>query len=348
MRQRAIKTAVLSADALSAFCYQLALMIRSGISSEESIGLLAEDAPSPETKALLAELHRVLIDGSSLSCALAQANRFPAYLLRMVEIGERTGRLEQVLSALSHYYQREAATQQSLRRAIAYPAVMAALIAAVFLLLVSRVLPIFQQVFAQLGVTPSPVARGLLSIGSASKYIAGGLALLLVLCALAALYLFRFPSGQVLLSRILSHSAPVRGIDRSRFASAMALMLSSGLALDEAILRVCTLLEHSALSPALAQCRAQMEAGTPFPKAVEECGLFSGIQSGLLSAGFRAGASEQAMEELARRCQEDAQALLERRLGQFEYALVALLCLSVGLVLLSVMLPLLGVLSTIG
>lgn len=75
---------------------------------------------------------------------------------------------------------------------------------------------------------------------------------------------------------------------------------------------------------------------------------FSGIQSGLLSAGFRAGASEQAMEELARRCQEDAQALLERRLGQFEYALVALLCLSVGLVLLSVMLPLLGVLSTIG
>ena len=54
------------------------------------------------------------------------------------------------------------------------------------------------------------------------------------------------------------------------------------------------------------------------------------------------------MEELARRCQADAEEHLALLLSRFEYGLVAVLCVSVGLVLLSVMMPLLGVLSAIG
>ena len=54
------------------------------------------------------------------------------------------------------------------------------------------------------------------------------------------------------------------------------------------------------------------------------------------------------MEELSRRCQADADERLSLLLSRFEYGLVIILCLAVGLVLLSVMLPLLGVLSAIG
>ena len=56
----------------------------------------------------------------------------------------------------------------------------------------------------------------------------------------------------------------------------------------------------------------------------------------------------QAMEELARRCGQEAEEALERLRGRFEYGLVLVLCAAIGLVLLSVMLPLLGVLSAIG
>ena len=54
------------------------------------------------------------------------------------------------------------------------------------------------------------------------------------------------------------------------------------------------------------------------------------------------------MAEIARRCQKEADESLSRLLGRFEYGLVIALCGAVGLVLLSVMLPLLGVLSAIG
>lgn len=338
----------LGPEELSVFCYQLALMIQAGISSEESMGILADDASGPREQALLQEIHGTLSRGESLSAALEASGVFPAYLLRMVEIGQASGRLDQVLSALADFYRREAATRQSLRRAILYPVVMAVLIAVVFLALVVRVLPVFQQVFSQLGVSMSPVAQGLMRFGSVSKYVAAVFAVVLVVAALYILWMFRTRKGQAAMSRLLSRSAASQAVDRSRFSSVMALMLSSGLPLDDAMERSCQLLEGTALSRSLEECRRSMLDGMAFPKAVEKAGVFSGLQAGLLSAGFRSGSSDQAMEELAQRCQADADEKMSLMLSRFEYALVVVLCAAVGLVLLSVMLPLLGVLSSIG
>ena len=337
---------VRGADALSVFCYQLALMIRSGIHPEEAVGILAADAP-PADKPLLEAVHRELRDGRPLSEALARSGGFPGYLVHMVEIGQAAGRLDQVLSALSSYYRRQAETDGALRRAVVYPAVMAVLVAAVFLILVWRVLPVFQQVYDQLGVASSPAARTLLRAGSVSKYVGAILVLCLAAAAVALLALLRSGAGAAMTRRLIGPSAGL-AVDRSRFSSAMSLMLSSGIALDEAMERTCVLLESSALAPRLTRCRERMEGGLSFPRAVEETGVLDGLQAGLLGAGFRSGVPEQAMGELSQRCQEEADGRLERRLSRFEFGLVLLLCLVVGLVLLSVMLPLLGVLSAIG
>lgn len=338
----------LSQDELSVFCWQLSLMLRAGIGSEEGVSLLLSDAHDPKQKALLRDVHALLLEGAPLGEALESVHAFPPYLLRMVAIGEASGRLDQVLTALAGYYRREAGTQRSLRRAVAYPAVMALLIAVVFLVLVSRVLPVFQQVFAQLGVELSPVARALLSFGQASQAVATVLAVVLVLGALVLGWFFKSRGGAAAYSRIFARTRAGQAVDRSRFASAMALMLSSGLPLDEAMGRTVDLLEGSALSPKLVDCQRRMEEGTSFAEAVEGAGLLSGLQAGLLSAGSRAGVTDQAMEELARRCGQEAEEALERLLGRFEYGLVLVLCAAIGLVLLSVMLPLLGVLSAIG
>ena len=158
--KRTSRPQVLGPEELSVFCYELGLMVQAGIGSEESVGTLAEDAGVPREKELLQRVHGVLLEGGSLSAALEERGAFPSYLLRMVEIGEAAGRLDQALSALSAYYRREADTRQSLRRAIAYPAAMAVLIAVVFLALVARVLPVFQQVFDQLGGESLPSGPG--------------------------------------------------------------------------------------------------------------------------------------------------------------------------------------------
>ena len=91
---------------------------------------------------------------------------------------------------------------------------------------------------------------------------------------------------------------------------------------------------------------------TVYEKIESACRVCSdpcaGLQCGLLSAGVRSGATETAMAQLADRCQAESDQRLTALLSRFEYILVLILCVSVGAVLLSVMLPLLGVVSSIG
>lgn len=334
----------LSCDELSALCWQLSLLCRAGVPWTDSPALLLEDAQAPRVRALLERLREPMAQGHPLSAALEEAGELPPYLLRMVSIGQAAGRLDQVLTALADYYRQEAATQSAIRRAVTYPAVMAALIALVFLVLVVRVLPIFSKVFVQLGAELSPVAAALLGFSAWGKYLAFGLAGLLLLGAAVLLLLFRGGGSHTLFTR----GATAEAVARGRFASAMSLMLQSGLPMEEALDRTAELLEGSPLAGRFSDCRTRMEAGSSFPKAVEDSGLLTGLQAGLLAAGFRAGASQEAMDELSQRCQTEADDRLTRLLSRFEYGLVVVLCLSVGIVLLSVMAPLLGVLSAIG
>ena len=342
----------LSPDQISVFCYQLALMQKAGIGLEESVSVLLEDAGGGRETALLERVREGLAAGMPLSAALETTGAFPAYLLRMTEIGQASGRLDEVLDALSGYYRRESEIRGAIRRAVTYPALMAVLVSVVFLVLLEKVLPVFRQVFDQLGLALSPPAELLLRLSGASGVLAAGFSVLLILAAGFLLFLFRTAKGaRVCLGlrrSLLGRSAVSRAVDRSRFASAMALMLASGLPLDESVERTGRLLEGSALEGPIRACRENMYAGAAFPAAVERAGILDRLQSGLLAAGFRSGASERAMEELSRRCQNEAEESLGRLLGRFEYGLVLALCASVGLVLLSVMLPLLGVLSAVG
>lgn len=343
MKRRETKPA-LTSDELSVLCWQLGRLCKAGLSWSDSAALLAENASTPQGRALLAALRDRLADGAPLDQALAQAGEFPPYLLRMVSIGQAAGRSDEVLEALGDYYRRQSATHETLRQTVTYPAVMAALIALVFLVLVLRVLPVLSQVFAQVSPGASPVSAVLLGFGSTGRSVAVALAGALAAGAGALLLFFRGERSTALFARGATGDALARG----QFASAMALMLQSGLPLDESMERTAELLSGTPLCDKVNRCKATMFSGKPFPKAVEEAQLLSPLQAGLLWAGFRAGRTDSAMAEVAVRCQNEAEHQLTRLLSRFEYGLVLLLCGAVGLVLLSVMLPLLGVLSALG
>ncbi len=332
-----------SQEELSIFCYQLGLMMKAGIGSEEGISLIADDADETAKK-LLEKVHFHLTDGVSLSVALERTGSFPEYMLRMIEIGQVSGRLDKVLSSLANYYEKRAETSKSIKRAVSYPATMSGLVAIIFLVLVSQVLPVFDQVLSQLGLTLSPLANAMMSFGSSSNIIVGVVIVLVVIIAIVLFYTMR----ENAYTNIISKTQTGKLLDRSHFTSAMAMMLSSGINTDEAMERAIGLLENSELSEQFKKCHELMDNGERLPDAAGKTGILNRSQTGVLSAGFRAGVPEQAMEELAGRLQIEADEHLERLLGRFEYGLVVALCVVVGIVLLSVMLPLIGVLSSIG
>ena len=89
----------------------------------------------------------------------------------------------------------------------------------------------------------------------------------------------------------------------------------------------------------------QLREGVPFSKALTGSGLFTGMEARLISIGFQSGSGDDVMQRLAHRYSEDSIARIQQVISILEPTIVIILTLMVGLVLLSVMLPLLGVLS---
>ena len=300
----------LPAQELSAFCLQMALLLRSGIPAGEGASILCEDAAESERE-WLSPLAERLDLGEPFFSSLEQAGRFPQYLVDMCRIGETTGRLDDVLFELSRYYTKEEDLKKTIKSTVAYPAVMLVMMAAVVFLLLTKVLPIFQQVFQQLGAVMSPVAQGLLSAGSwLGRFSAAGVGILAA--ALLGVWLYsRTQAGRAAFARWSAASFGWKKFATlsamRRFSSAMTMTLKSGLDLDES-----------------------ME-----------------MTSRLVDVGVRTGQLDTVMEEISRRCDEQLDDLLSRAIGVVEPAMVAVLSIVIGLILMTVMLPLMGVMSSI-
>jgi type IV pilus assembly protein PilC len=98
---------------IAAFCDQLSMIVSAGIPIYEGISILQEDAPEEDTAEILSVISNSLDHGNSFCNALKETNVFPKYVLDMIEIGELSGKLEEVLNALTEYYKREESIQNS-------------------------------------------------------------------------------------------------------------------------------------------------------------------------------------------------------------------------------------------
>lgn len=168
----------------------------------------------------------------------------------MVDIGEQTGRLDEVMDSLSSHYRQEENIQKSIRSAVAYPLIMITMMIAVILVLITKVMPIFNQVFAQLGQEMTGFSKGLLGLGTAINRYSIVLIVLLVLIIALFLFFTKTQKGEVAFRRF-SYPIPFfRNIyDKTascRFAGVMSLALRSGLNPDYAAELAAGLIDNEA------------------------------------------------------------------------------------------------------
>lgn len=342
----------LSSPYLSAFCRELVLLVRAGIPLGEGIRLMDESGEG-EAGGLLAELGERLDEGLPLSSALEAAEGFPGYFLGLIRLGEASGRLEEALTALGRYYENKQTLSDNLRRAVVYPLLLLGLLSAVAVVVITRVLPVFYQMLHQVGVQMSGLALSLMSLGRALTSASAVLLAILALLACLGLLAWKSPTVRGRLLPALERRWGDKGIfgrlARSRFAMAMAMAISSGLHPEEAISLaggVCG--ERGGMAARAERCRALLEQGESLEHSLSQTRLFSARDCRLLALGVKAGETDAVMDQIARQGEERVLDELDRKLSLVEPALVIIMSLMVGLVLFSVMLPLMGVMSSLG
>lgn len=341
------------AQYLPIFCRELHQLVRTGIPLAEGLTMLREDETDPDTRSWLEALCRSTEEGLPLASALRETGAFPAYMTDMVSLAEETGRLEDVLLSLQRHYDRQLRMAADIRGAVAVPVTLFAVMVAVVILLVTQVLPVFDRVFAQLGVRMGTVATGMMNAGAVLAKAGTGIAVVLVAAAAAALVVALVPALREKFAAGFRRSFGGRGIlgqmAAARFASSMSMAVASGLSMEESVALSAKLCGGAKeIDEKTERCRKEIEEGGSPADALAGSGLFSGRDCRLLKLAEQTGSLPDTLEDLAQRQEEESLRRIDRTVGAIEPAIVVITSALAGVILLSVMLPLMGLLSTIG
>ena len=132
-----------------------------------------------------------------------------------------------------------------------------------------------------------------------------------------------------------------------RFASGMALTLSSGLNPEKSMELVNSLNDDPVFQKKIDLCQHEVNEGNDLSQSLLASGIFTGIYARMASIGSKTGSMDQVMEQIAELYEDDIDTRINNILAILEPTLVILLSLIVGVILLSVMLPLMGIMSSI-
>ncbi len=337
---------------ISSFCSQVAMLQQAGIAPAEGMSLLLSDVKTNDAKQIYQQIFDVCSKGETFYEGVKSCGLFPEYVLHMIRLGEESGNLDEVMASLARYYEREDEISDSIRSAISYPFIMIGMMFVVIIVLITKVLPIFNQVFIQLGSKMSGFSASLLALGNQiNRYSIVFLGLLLLLFVF---YLFstKTPAGRRTTKKLFYRLPFLRNfydsIASGRFASGMALTLSSGMDTYHSLDLVMQLVENQAMQEKVQKCKEFLLAGDNFSEAVNKAGIFSNFYSRMIAVGFRAGTIDTVMNQIADNYDRETTRKLASILSVLEPTLVIVLSLIVGLILLSVILPLMGIMSSIG
>ena len=344
---------MLSYTDMGSFFENMGMMIKAGISVNEAVDLLKEE--SEEEKSSLSNMYETMSSsmsiGSSLEEAMKETGEFPKYATDMTGASEYTGRLETTLFHLAEYYRTENSMKNTFISAVRYPVILLFMVIAVLIAMLTMVFPAFSGVYDNLTGSLSASSYSYLSVSFTFCKV-----LLVVMIVMVAALLTgwgmwkRGKSENVkkILSKISTFRDMFDNLALYRFTSCFDMFISGGEMQDEAIKKSLAVAESEELVSKLKRCIEKMDAGDSFSQAAFEEKLYDPISNRMLIPAERSGMLDSILVKILDGLKEKNEKYISRIANTIEPLLTGFLMITIGLMLISLMVPLIGMMNSIG
>jgi len=338
----------ISPSELSLLTRQLATLLGSGLTVERSLNALIEASNAPVTKEVLGGVKSEVTAGLSLAGALGAYDRsFPDFYRALVHGGEESGALPTVLQHLADYLDARQALKQKTGLALLYPALVTlvaiSIVAGLLVFVVPQIVQVFQQSRQALPVLTRAVIAASDFLRVVGPYLA--VAAVAVVFAVRAALRREAPRRQwdALLLRTPWLGALIRGVNTSRFASTLAILVGGGVPLLSALSSGARVMTNTVMRDAVDAASRRVREGESLARALAAAQVFPPLTIHLVASGELSGKLEQMLQRAA---QLEAQAL-ERRMAVFLTLLEPLMILVMGgvvlLIVLAILLPIIEI-----
>ncbi len=343
----------LSSTDLSSMSRQLALVVNSDLSMQEGLELIAQQTKSKTVKGLLSRVETRLNDGDSLSEAFAKENKvLPDFYIQTIRIGEQSGNLEKVLIRVADSYDKDAKISAKVMQAVTYPVILTVLMLGVIILLLTEVMPMFDEVLSSVGGDMPGITRALMNIG---RFISTYLYIIIAVIALAVIAVIimrQTRQGREKLDGFKLKMPIQRGIVKNtaavRFARTLAMLIRSGIGLAQGVRMTGSLVMNARIKAIIDKAADSIEQGSTLKQALLSLGLFPGLLLRILAVAESTGHTDDMLDRAADVMEEELDERLTRLTTVLEPALIIVLSVIIGIVLISVILPVTRIMNAVG
>jgi len=338
----------ISAAELSLLTRQLATLLDSGLTVEQALNALIEEAATPIAREVLTGVKTEVTAGLSFAGALGAYDRsFPDFYRALVHGGEESGALPTVLQHLADYLDARQALKQKTGLALLYPILVTVVAILIVTGLLVYVVPQVVEVFQQSRQRLPWLTRALIGLSDFLRSAWPYLVATLVGGWAAARFALRHDAARhrwhALLLRLPGLGPLVRGVNTSRFASTLAILVGGGVPLLAALASGARVMTNVVLRQAVERAIERVREGASLARALGETRAFPPLLVHLVGSGEASGKLEQMLGHAARL---ETQAL-ERRLAVLLTLLEPVMILVMGaivlLIVLAILLPIIEI-----
>ncbi len=331
-------------DDIAIFARQLATMVDSGIPLVQSLDILSEQIENKGFAGVIADVRKDVEAGSNLSEALARYPRvFSEFFINMVKAGESSGMLDDILERVATYLEDTAALQRKVKSALMYPAVISCMAVVVVIVLLVKVIPVFEEIFAGFGANLPAPTQALIDLSNGlRKYfivIIGGLGVVFFLLR----RYFNTEKGRLQLDRA-KLKMPVFGvlfrkIAVSKFTRTLSTLVKSGVSILNAFEIVAKTSGNKVVEDAVNNVRVSVKEGENIADPLAKSGVFPPMVTRMISVGEQTGELEKMLLKIADFYDEQVDAAVSGLTSLIEPLIIAFLGIVIGSIVIAMFLP---------
>jgi len=327
----------ISASELSVTTRQMATLLGSGLTIEETLKALIEQAERHQLKTVMTDIRSLVNEGYSLSDAVGTYPRsFPEIYRASILAGEQSGNLPDVLERLADYLEARYGIQQRLSVALVYPIFLTVV---AILIVVPRVV----QVFEDTGQTLPALTRYLIATSEFLQaygiFLLGGL----LLVGFAAHTFFRQPHARYWLHgfylKIPALKRFVRSVNTARMSRTLSIMVSSGVPLLGSLKATEGVITNDVMREGLRVSAAEVAEGVSISRALERSGHWPPLLIQMVSSGENSGRLGSMLEKSASATESELESRINMMVGLFEPIMILIMGAAVLVIVLAILMP---------
>jgi len=343
-------TQKVTAKELAIFFRQFSVMIDAGLPLVQCLEILAANQENTAFQKILTDVRSRVEGGSTLANGMREHPKaFDTLVVNMIEAGETGGILDTILQRLAGYVEKAVKLRAAVKSALIYPVSVVSIAGIVIGLLLWKVVPIFANLFASLGVElplPTRIVVGL------SSFI-GTFGWVFVLLGVGIFFAFqsaykteggRFAIDSAMLKLPVIGSL-LRKIAVARFTRTLGTLITSGVPLLESMDITARTSGNAVVERAILGVRKAVEEGRTLTDPLRESEVFPNMVTQMIAVGEQTGAMDAMLQKIADFYEAEVDAAVKDMLTLLEPMIIAFLGFAVGGVVISLYLPMFSLIA---